>query len=125
MKVIKNEYVVMVDVDDTLVMHLDKAGLKDAAKVEIFDSLDRKFVTLAINKPMVRLVREEIHRGAQVIVWSRGGYEWASNVLKALHLSGQNIIVMSKPHTYFDDKEVNDWLRYRVYLDHDIVYKQS
>lgn len=125
MKVIKNEYVVMVDVDDTLVMHLNKDNLKNQPKIEIWDSLDKKFITLGINKSMVRLVREEIHRGAQVIVWSRGGYEWASNVLKALHLSGNNVIVMSKPHTYFDDKEVNDWLKYRVYLNHETVYKQS
>lgn len=150
MVTIKSEYIVMVDVDDTLVMHeeaqkilvpynasndsemtlaFDWSGdnIKIPSSlqfVDVQDPIEDRKITLRINKPMVRLVREEAARGAYVIVWSRGGYQWAKNVVEALGLSSEVKLIMSKPLAYFDDKEVSDWLKYRVYLGPDTIYKK-
>lgn len=123
MTIIKNENVSPFDVDETLILHLpiEQIALKD--RVSVYDPVDKGFIILGINRPMVRLLKEEFQRGSHVIVWSRGGHEWAANVVKALDLSKQVHLVMTKPLVYFDDKAVADWLPYRVYLKPDTVYK--
>jgi hypothetical protein len=123
MKVIKNENIMTFDVDDTLILHLSEKELSKHTVLQVWDEIESKTICVGINKPMVRLLKEEIHRGNQVIVWSRGGYRWAASVLNALQLSDLNIIVMTKPLVYFDDKDVKEWLPYRVYLSPETVYK--
>lgn len=122
-KVIHNESVVMVDVDDTLILHLSPSELLGKKKVEVYDPITKGFIVVAVHGPMVRLVQEESHRGSFVVVWSRGGYEWASNVVKALGLEESVDQIMSKPIAYFDDKPIDEWLKYRVYLKPDTIYK--
>lgn len=125
MQVIKNENIKPFDVDDTLVMHLSYTQLcaLNVHTLHVQDPIRDRMIMVGVNEPMVRLLEEELHRGAQVIVWSRGGYEWAVNVLKALELDKEDIIVMSKPLVYFDDKDVSDWLKDRVYIKYDSTYK--
>lgn len=125
MQVLRNENVVFVDVDDTLVMHdLSINTHRPVDIVEIQDPIRARVIELRINKPMVRLLKEEKSRGSCIIVWSRGGYQWATNVVKALNLVEHVDQVMTKPLTYFDDKPVEEWLRYRVYLTPDTKYKE-
>lgn len=121
MEVIKH-LTVMCDVDDTLVMH-DVSKYPGQETVGIDDPITGKKIHLVINKPMVRLVKEEIRRGRQVFVWSRGGYEWATAVVTALGLDTYPIIVMDKPLVYFDDKDCQEWLNDRVYLLPTTPYK--
>ncbi len=124
MKVIENENVVMVDVDDTLVMHVKPPYDLESKQVKVQDPLNPlATIEMVVNEPMVRLVREEAHRGTTVVVWSRGGYEWAQNVVVALKLTEVIDYVMSKPTAYFDDKPVEEWLKYRVYLKPETIYK--
>lgn len=113
------------DVDDSLVMHnLDKYGQTPGAEfVNVYDPVEDKNIRLVINRPMIRLLKEEIRRGQQVIVWSRGGWEWAQQVLIALKLDLYPIIVMDKPLNYFDDKNVADWLLDRIYIEPNTPYK--
>lgn len=120
MKTIKSEYVVMVDVDDTLVMHCIDDSMPS---IQVYDTVEDKFMTMHVNMPMVRLMKEEKSRGAYIIVWSAGGYEYASNVIRALHLEKFVDEVMSKPKVYLDDKPVEEWLKYRVWIDPKTVYK--
>ena len=80
-------------------------------------------IKVGVHEPMVRLLKEESHRGSHIVVWSRGGYEWATNVLKALCIEDYVDQVMSKPSAYFDDKDISEWLKYRVYLKPDTIYK--
>ena len=124
MNVIKSESVVFFDVDDTLVMHLkDDELVHYNETVEVNDPISMGVIRLGVNRPMIRLLQEEAHRGSYVIVWSRGGYEWAHNVLLALYLDDYVDQVMSKPVAYFDDKDIGDWLKYRVYLKPETAYK--
>lgn len=123
MQVIKSENIKPFDVDGTLVLPNDNDTKGDY--IEVLDPVTNTFILMKIHKPNVRLLREELQRGAQVIVWSRSGWEWAQNVLKALDFGDScNIIVMSKPIAYFDDMPVEQWLKDRIYLDPNLPYKQ-
>jgi len=125
MKTITNDDVAFFDVDQTLVLAIDTPVNPSNKKVAVYDSLTEKFITLYIHEPMVRILREQKRRGSIVIVWSRGGYEWAKNVVNALDLEGCVDYVMSKPKVYFDDLPVKKWLKDRVYLDPKSNYKKS
>lgn len=126
MTIIKRENLVMVDCDDTLVMHVDGSLYYDEDVVKVKDPLfPSKNITLLPNLPMIRLLMEEHHRGSCVIVWSKGGYEWATNVVKALGLENKVDYVMSKPMAYFDDKPIQEWLPYRVYIKPSEIYKNK
>lgn len=124
MRVVENENTKPFDVDDTLVMNVDPNDPDKGRTVQILDPVTRKFLKMRVHEPNVRLLEEEKHRGAYVIVWSRGGYEWAASVVLALGLQDKVDEVMSKPMVYFDDKPVDDWMKYRVYLDPDTRYKK-
>lgn len=126
MKVIRQNHVVHCDVDGTLVMHgypefsgQETVLVKDPVK-------SGEFIEVTLNKPMIRILEEELHAGTFVVVHSLGRYEWAENVLKALGLDHHdNILVMSKPLAYFDDKPVQEWLTHRVYIKPDEIYKHK
>jgi len=117
MNILKSEYITFWDVDDTIIMH------EPCSKLRIKDPLGGKDILVRLNRNMIRLMKEEHHRGATIIVWSRGGYEWATNVIKALELEEYVHTIMSKPLAYFDDKPIEEWLKYRVYLRPDEPYK--
>lgn len=126
-KVLKNERVIMVDIDDTMVMHGIDKNIEGALYVYVKDPVDCDVeLKLRLNEPMLRLVREELQRGSQICFWSRGGYQWALNVVTALGFDkhDQEIIVMTKPFAYFDDSPVDKWLVDRVYIGPDVVYKK-
>lgn len=125
MRINKNELNDFYDVDGTLILHLKPEEFKNHKTVSVYDAVTKKFITLGVNAPMVRLLRESHHRGACVKVWSRGGWEWAANVIKALDLVTCVDEVMSKPMAYFDDVEISQWLPYRVYLPPETVYKNK
>lgn len=124
MRVIANEVVDFFDVDGTLVMHEDPSTIPIGEEVRVYDSISRKTLILRANTPMIRLLKESDARGAFVIVWSRGGYQWARDVLVALNLIDHVDQVMSKPMAYFDDTPVASWLLNRVYLPPDTIYKK-
>lgn len=121
MLVIRNEMIRPFDVDDTLIV---SAQLSEKL-IHIVDPVfpDRK-ITMGVHEPMIRLMHEEKHRGAFIIVWSRGGQAWAENVVKALGLEDVVDLVLAKPMVYFDDKDVADWMKDRVYLAPNCEYKK-
>lgn len=47
--------------------------------------------------------------GNNVVVWSAGGGEWASKVVKALKIDKYVSCTLTKPDFYFDDKDVAEW----------------
>lgn len=114
------------DVDDTLIMsseELKHVPLKE--QVGVKDPLTNKTLWYRINQPMVRLLLEEAAKGSAVIVWSRGGHEWAKAVVEALNITDHVSYIMDKPLAYFDDKDISEWLKYRVYIGPDIRYKNK
>lgn len=123
MQIIRSEYITFWDVDETLVMH-DIKGSPYCIAVDDTLNPDKR-IRVIPNSNMIRLLKEEKHRGATVLVWSKGGYEWATNVIKALKLEEHVDYVLSKPIAYFDDKEINQWLTYRVYIPPTAAYKQG
>lgn len=125
MKVIRSEYPVPVDVDSTLVMHMKQPlAHKHEDAIRVRDSAEGGYIYVLPHKPNIRLLKEEKSRGAHIIVWSRGGFQWATDVIKALKLQKYVDIVMTKPLTYIDDVKVSDWMKYRVWLPFEADYKK-
>lgn len=122
MNIIESENTVFFDVDGTLVLAHGEGPGRD---ISILDPVTHNYITLTAHEPNIRLLEEEHHRGSFVVVWSRGGYEWATNVIKALNLQDRVHIVMSKPLVYFDDVQIDKWLPYRVYLEPSTIYKKQ
>lgn len=121
MKQIKNENVLVVDVDDTLILHRPK---HQAAKLyEVKDPVTDQYILLEGHVPHIRLIREEAIRGKFIIVWSKGGHEWAARVVEALYLTDYVDLCMTKPVAYIDDKPVAEWLQDRIYIPPDARYK--
>lgn len=121
----KSEDTVFFDVDRTLVLPPDDPAAANNMKVEVWDPITNKFIKMAVHEPMVRLLREADRRGSHIKVWSRGGWEWASNVVKALNLVECVDEVLTKPLVYFDDLDIKEWLPYRVYLEPNCNYKKD
>jgi hypothetical protein len=122
MIILDKENLRMVDVDDTLVMH--RTSQYDCLRsVVVKDPLGGPSILLDKNFAMIRLIKEEHARGATIVVWSRGGYQWAKNVVEALKLESYVTMIMSKPTIYFDDKPVEEWLKDRVYIGPNEKYK--
>lgn len=123
MNIVENENVAPFDVDDTLVMHGQKCK-STKEFVEVKDPIENRYISLRKNLGMIRLLKEEKARGAYVVVWSKGGYQWALNVLIALNLLDYVDLILTKPRAYYDDKNVSEWLTERVYLGPDVSYKK-
>lgn len=124
MYTIKKENIRPFDVDRCLIMEAD-GEYSPLPHAYIKDPLTGEDIKVRINLAMVRLLKEEQHRGGFVIVWSRSGWEWAEAVVEALSLRKYVNVVMSKPVVYFDDTPVEQWLKDRVFLDFDFVYKPT
>jgi hypothetical protein len=128
----KHERTIFVDVDETLILHRTylygrRPGEYVAypvSKIAVDDPLDpSKQIWVTPHAAMIRLLKEEHSRGGQIWIWSRGGTQWAVNVIKALKLEDLVYEVMTKPMVYFDDKPVEEWLQHRVYIDPYTIYK--
>ncbi len=121
MKIITNENIRPFDVDGCLIVAPEESDMK----AHVYDPISNKTIKVGVNKAMVRLLQEERRRGSCVVVWSRSGYEWASNVVRALCLEDCVDLVMSKPLVYFDDTPVKKWLKDRVFIGPDVAYKRG
>ena len=105
METIKDDWVksfykptVFFDVDDTLVMW-DESLPGDTVAIECNGHLNH----MVINKGNLEELKRHGSRGIDVIVWSKGGHEWAHNVVRALKLEKYVAAVMTKPFCYYDD----------------------
>lgn len=112
-----------VDIDGTLILHV---GIGDLSDLNVSDPLEpSRTIRLKKHYAMIRILVEEHRRGACIKVWSRGGWEWAEAVIKALGLEQYVDEVMDKPMAYLDDVPVEDWLTNRVYIKPGTPYKGS
>jgi hypothetical protein len=124
MKIINNESVVPIDVDGTLILPFYPEQPLLGRKVYVFDHVSNNNITMVAHEPNIRLLLEEKHRGSFVVVWSKGGYQWATNVVKALKLEDKVDLVMTKPRFYIDDLPVEEWLKERIFLLAETKYKR-
>lgn len=123
MKIVKNENIRPFDCDSTLI-YPNSPENESLPTTLVFDPVEEHYISLRFNPNMVRLLKEEHQRGSYIIVWSRSGWEWARNVAIALDLQPYIHRVMSKPIAYFDDQPVETWMKDRVYIAPDVVYKR-
>lgn len=109
------------DVDDTLIMHRPNKFTSAVVDIENpYDGITRRY---DLNRNMIKLIREEHARGNPILVWSRRGAPWAKAVVEALQLTDIVSLIMDKPMVYFDDKDVSEWMRDRVYIGPDESFK--
>lgn len=120
MQVINNDRILPFDVDDTLICWSCDPNTPDVHLISIVDPYDGQTFWVRKHMPHIKLLKNHLARGTQVIVWSQGGYEWAHTVLKALGFSdNDNIIVMSKPQSYVDDLPIQEWAKDRIFISPD------
>ncbi len=122
MRTIKNEKLVFVDIDDTLILWSSSGK---GNEVEFKDPYTNELITVFKHDNNIRLLKEKYKRGYTVIVWSAGGWPHAKAVIQALKLQKYVCMVMSKPSCYIDDKPVCDWFGSRVWLEPLARYKDE
>lgn len=123
MLVNKNEQVIFVDCDDTLVMWKKaKKGEKVIAFTDPYDATQHYVVP---HIPHIKILKDRKARGATIIVWSQSGWAWAEAIVKALDIGQSVDMVMSKPVAYIDDKPVEEWMAERIYLGSESMYGRT
>ena len=114
MQVIRNEMLIMVDVDDTLVIW---GKIKKGQKaVLVTDPYNGEQIYLRPHVGHIKVLKDRKARGAFITVWSAGGFLWAQAVVKALNLEKYVDIYSNKPTMYINDKEAHEILDKRLYL---------
>lgn len=94
---ISNENIVAFDCDDTLI-------LWDHPKSDKILGSSR----YKIHEKHVQLLKRFHARGQFVIVWSKGGAEWAKKVVDLLGIEDYVNLIISKPSWLFDDRPLKD-----------------
>lgn len=121
-----NKPVLPVDVDETLLMHDVSRWGDNIDTITMQDPFDAKTtIHLAVNRPMIKILKDEKAKGTFIIVWSRQGEAWAWAAVVALKLEKYVDMVSRKPNTYLDDKPSNKWMTDRVYVEPDVKYKEA
>lgn len=111
MQVIQNESIVMVDIDQTLVMHS-----RQNDSFVIVNPYSGSQISLMRNEKHIELLKQLKGRGMFVIVWSAAGVLWAQSVIDTLELQDYVDIVMTKSSKYVDDLHAAEILGQRIYL---------
>lgn len=124
MRIIRNEKTVFCDIDETLIHHIQQSLIGHKDEILVPDTIRGGNIKVLKNNNNIRLLEEEHFRGSHIVVWSRGGWQWAEAVINALDLASKVDDIMTKPLVYIDDKDVSEWLPYRIYLKPDEVYKK-
>jgi predicted phosphatase len=101
-KVIKSNNITVFDIDDTLLMHIDRrVRTKDKIEIEYGDEK----IYLTPHKFHVTFLKHCHKRGDFVVIWSKNGHQYAEQVVKKLNLSKYVHLIMSKPSRHVDDKK--------------------
>lgn len=119
MKTIKNENVVVFDVDQTLLIWNKDHDKPGQGKIEVQDPYDAfKTIYLKPHHVHCRLLRQYKGRGFTVIVWTKAGYSWAESAVKILNLEKYVDYVMTKPDRHVDDStKIEDIIGNRLYFE--------
>lgn len=109
---IKNEYIVCIDVDQTLVMHVNNDNYNYVVK----NPYSGSSITFNPNSNHIELLKQYKGRDLFVIVWSAAGVLWAKAVLESLELTDYVDLIMTKPSKLVDDLPLEDIFPKPVYL---------
>ncbi len=121
MRVVEIESTIFVDVDDTLVMWGVKAK-KGEKLIAVTNPHDGKQDYLAPHLGHIKVLKDRKARGSFIVVWSAGGYAWATSVVKALGIQDHVDLVMTKPHMYIDDKKASEFMTEHLYIPYESGY---
>ncbi len=119
--VLKNDHPWAVDIDDTLLLW--DVPKKDPM-VTFTEPHSGDSITVPINENNIRLLKEKKSRGALVILWTQGGYEYGDVVATALNIREYVDIIMTKPVGLIDDLEAHAWMPKAVNIPHTKNYKK-
>ena len=111
MVVVKSNQPVYVDVDETLVIH-NKERRKHKDNIKIGDCL------YIPHKPHIEQIKAHSSRKHTVIVWSKGGCEWAELIVKKLKLEKYVDAVLEKPMWAIDDQVPSNYID-TYYINYD------
>lgn len=105
---------VYIDVDDTLLMWgFSHEPFHNSVKVI---NVGITFYLKPHNEHINQLKAHKA-RGHTIIVWSKGGADWAEAAVKALGLEEFVDLVVEKPQWCYDDTEYNEFLPKRYFLE--------
>lgn len=100
MQVIRNDKILYVDIDDTLVIWSETGH------------------SYKPHKKHIDYIKRFHMRGQAVVAWSAGGFEWCERIIKELGLEPYITLVVSKPAWWMDDLKADQVLFEvnRIYL---------
>jgi hydroxymethylpyrimidine pyrophosphatase-like HAD family hydrolase len=113
MKVIENENIIKIDIDDTIIMHKVKPNSRTVT-VDFYGEMKE----FGVHEEHVKLLKNYKARGFIIVLWSGNGYKHAETVAKALNLEPYVDYVMTKPNRVIDDSEPNNWAP-RIYIPYE------
>lgn len=114
----RNEFRVVVDVDNTLIIHGFNSLTPNTTLIVNPNDGAKHYVK--IHQRHVELIRQYRARGMYVTVWSNNGVDWAEAVVKAINLEDYVHEVSTKPIKHLDDQSSADSIvGSRVYIPFD------
>lgn len=117
MKVIESKYIAYFDVDDTLIMWNWKEYTGDTSQLlSLQIPGTNETIEVLPHKRHIELMKQFKARGQTIIVWSKGGWDWARTAIEALKIEQYVDYVMSKPDCYIDDLNCQDFMKERRYM---------
>lgn len=118
MRIVENGHVVCFDVDDTLIKWLwDQFEIEQLRAEGALLVMEKNGESVAV-KPIqehIELIKRYKVKGKFIIVWSQSGYQWVSEVVKALGIDHLVDLCLTKPEKYVDDLKADEWMEH-VYL---------
>jgi len=110
--IVKNSELLFCDVDDTLIKW---EGTGSGTNVRIKCSGHSNL--FSVHTEHIKQLQEHIKRGHGVVIWSQGGWEWASAVVDGLVEGGllsaeevEDFVIMNKPRWVYDDLQAEAWM---------------
>lgn len=117
MKIIESKHIVYFDVDDTLLMWRWQDYTDDVHKLlSLQIPGTNETVQVFPHLRHIELMKQFKVRGQTVVVWSKGGWDWAHTAIKALKIEQYVDLVLTKPDWYIDDLDCKEFMKDRRYL---------
>lgn len=120
MRVLENENVFPVDVDQTLILWGKiPVGVPPEELVTFVNPYTGFVHTVRKHLPNIQILICKKQRGYHIRVHSANGWQHAKAVVQALDLTGYVDDIETKPCGYLDDKPAENWMGPQIYLDPD------
>lgn len=115
MKVIKNENIIHVDIDDTLIIHLNNKDHPD--EEYIINPYTYEKMRIRRSLKHIELIKNYKGRGFYIIAHSGNGWKYTESIIKQLNLEEYIDLVHTKNSRYVDDLPCEEWMGNRIYLE--------